>query len=154
MEANPKAGPWIAGLAEGRRRALAEGEPILVRATADWCPHCRILTEETDKAEARSALAEWTLVEVDVDRSPDEARRLEVTAIPALKILTARGQPVAEHVGTLEAAELVAWLEEHRQAARAAAEDALFATGKPKVMAVIKLSAAFDDRDPAVRRAA
>ncbi len=153
-EVKPELRPWIAGLAEGRRRALADRKPILLRATAEWCPPCRVLEEQLGKDEVQAALADWTLVEVDVDRAPDDARQLGVTAVPTLRILTAAGRPIAEHLGLLDAEGLVAWLAEHRQAAREAPDDALLAAGKPNLMAAVKLAAAFGHRDPAVRHAA
>jgi len=144
----------LTSLEAGRRQALASGKPLLIRVGADWCPACRTLAAEFAKPEVAGELENWTLVEINVDRAPDAARMMNVTVLPALRLRTAGGQPVAALDGKLAGADLVAWLQEHLEAARAAPDEVLLQTYEPDLVAVIRLIRHFDDRDPAVRQAA
>ena len=145
---------WLPGLEDGHRRALADGRPVLARAGAVWCPACRKLAAEIEKPAVQKELARWSLVYVDIDVSPAEAGKLGVTSIPALRIRTPSGRPVAAQDGLLTAEDLVAWLEKHYEAAQAAPDDVLLKAGKPDAEAVVSLVQQFDDRSAAVREAA
>ncbi|QVL33564.1 thioredoxin family protein [Telmatocola sphagniphila] len=45
----PKAGkfPWQKDIEEARKRALAEGKPMMIMMTATWCGPCKLLEEKT-----------------------------------------------------------------------------------------------------------
>ena len=99
-------------------------------------------------------LGRWTLVAVDMDRSPDEASQLGANITPALRLLTPGGQPVASRDGYLGPKELVAWLEQHFEAASAAADDVLMASGTPGPADVVRLVKQFEQRNAVLREAA
>jgi HEAT repeat protein/thiol-disulfide isomerase/thioredoxin len=145
---------WPAGLEDAHRRALTDGRPVLVRAGASWCPSCRKLSAEIEKPAVQAALAGWTLVYVDVDLQREDATKLNVVGVPALRIRTPGGRPVAAHDGLLTAEELTEWLKKHRAAAAAPPDDVLLTAGKPDAATVARLVGQFADRSPAVREAA
>lgn len=146
--------PWLTSLTEGRREALAKRKPVLVRWEADWCPICRQLAEEIAKPAVQAELERWVCVYLDVDRAPEEAAELMVTVVPALRIRTAGGQSIASHDGMLAAEELLDWLKAHYKAASAPPDAILLDSGKPNILAVVRLVRQFEAREPAVREAA
>lgn len=153
-EEQPAERPWVSGLADGRKQALADRKPLLIRVGAAWCPVCRELMAEIEKPDVQKELADWTLVYVDVDRSPEDARRLGITGVPALRLQTVRGRLVAAKDGKMTGEELVAWLREHYEESKSAPDDELLAKEKPDLLTVVRLIRHFGDRDPAVRGAA
>ncbi len=146
--------PWLESLTKGRQEALAKQRPILVRLGAAWCPNCRKLAEEIAKPAVQAELGRWVCVYLDVDRSPEEAAELMLTAVPALRIRTAGGQSIASHDGMLAAEELLDWLNEHYEIASAPPDAVLLDSGEPGVLAVVRLVRQFEAREPAVREAA
>ena len=145
---------WVQGLTPGLRRAMTQRKPIFARAVAAGCPWCRKLDEAVKTPEVQSELGRWTLVEVDVNRSPEDAAQLGATTTPALRILTPGGQPIASRDGSLGAKELAAWLQKHFAAASAATDDVLVASGMPDAADVVRLVKQFHDRNPVLREAA
>jgi HEAT repeat protein len=145
---------WVEGLTPGLRRAMTQRKPIFARAVAAGCPWCRKLDEAVKTPEVQSELGRWTLVEVDVNRSPEDAAQLGATTTPALRILTPGGQPIASRDGSLGAKELAAWLQKHFAAASAATDDVLVASGMPDAADVVRLVKQFHDRNPVLREAA
>lgn len=83
----PEADAILGGptLADGQAQAQRNRQPILVRATADSCTWCKKLEEEIVQPGVQKELARWTLVLLDVDKSPKDARTLTVAGIPVLK---------------------------------------------------------------------
>lgn len=150
----PKLLAWLSDLDAAYVAGKQNGRPILAIAEADFCPWCRRLDEEIAKPKVQAELARWTLVNVDVETQPRQAIALSVGPIPALRLLTSGGQPVAAHDGYLPADELVAWLRQHYdQAARRPGEE-LTDTDPPSAVAVVRLVAALGGRDPVLREAA
>jgi HEAT repeat protein len=98
-------------MGDSRRRDL----PILVRASARWCMWCRKLDAEIAKPEVQKKLADWVLVEIDTDDNPDDAGRLNIGPIPALRILRADGHTAASRDGFQTSAKLLAWLDSFRK---------------------------------------
>jgi len=146
--------PWVPDLAEGYRQSLQQQRPALIRVVSESCPWCRKLALEMDKPEVQRELARWTLVHVDVAKAPGDARRLGIGPVPALRIATAAGLPVASHDGFLPAEALVAFLKQHHETASAPPEGTLLDVGKPDPVAIIRLVRQFDERNPALREAA
>ena len=130
--AEPDSLPWLSSLSEGYRRALADRKPMLVRVGAKWCAPCRTLAAELTAPAVQAELARWTLVYLDLDDQSGDAEDLGVTGVPALRLRTASGQPVADRDGYLGPDELVAWLKKHYDDATAAADEALVGSGEPE----------------------
>ena len=82
--------------------------PVLVDFYADWCGPCQRLAPTLD-ALARE-LDDARIVKVNVDDSPELARRYGVQSIPSLKVFR-DGRVVAEHVGLASREELRAMLD-------------------------------------------
>ena len=156
--ANPNAGPqltsWLSNLEEANRRALSDRKPLLIVAGAKWCGPCRKLATELHAAAVQAELTRWTPVYIDIDAQSGAANALGVVGVPALRIRAAGGQQVAKREGFLTADELVAWLKENYEAATAAADEALLASGPPGATAVVRLVKQFRQRNPALREAA
>ncbi|UUO04353.1 HEAT repeat domain-containing protein [Blastopirellula sp. J2-11] len=144
----------IIGLTAGIQKAQIDQKPAFVIASGKSCPWCSRLKQEMRKPEIAQALTRWTLIEVDVDASPEDAEKLGVSAIPALRLLTITGQEVAQHDGYLTAAALLAWLEENHGAVANQTDNLLLSADKPNAGNVLRLIRHLDDRDPLIRQAA
>lgn len=146
--------PWLDSLAKGYAEAGRQRQPILVRVGGASCPFCRLLASEMKKADVQAELSRWTLVDVDADKSPDDARLLAVAAIPALRLLTPGGKLVASRDGYLDAGALAAWLQKHHPAAAASPAQQLTDEHPPSIVDVVRLVREFEQRDAALREAA
>jgi HEAT repeat protein len=149
-----KKAAWLETVEDGQRQALADRKPVLVRVGAEWCQHCRRLAAEIEKPSVQDELARWTPVYLDLNASEGEARELGVAGVPAIRLRTPSGELVASRDGFVEAGELVRWLQENYEAARAQPDDALLGAGKPDAATVARLVGQFGQRSPAVREAA
>jgi HEAT repeat protein len=143
-----------ADLEQAIAAAQQSRRPILAIVGGAACPHCRTLEQELQKEDARQELSRWTVAVLDVDRSPDDAARLLVRAIPALRILTPAGQLIAAREGALPSPELVAWLRAHFTAASGAASPELTAPGELTALAAVRLARELGRRDATAREAA
>ena len=146
--------PWLASLVEGRRHALADRKPQLIRIGASWCPPCRKLDAEIEKPSVQAELGRWTLVFLDADKSEDEMRELNVTGVPALRIRTMLSEAVASRDGFLSAEELVTWLKKQYESAATEADEVLLSNDEPDAAGVVRLVQQFQQRDPLVRETA
>jgi len=147
-------GAWLDSLGEGYRSALQSRRPILVRFGAPWCPACKAMEKEIAAESLQAELARWTLVYVDVDTSPEEAKTAGVTMIPAFRVLTPDGRSIASRNGMIDAKTMLIWLREQHTVATAGADSVLMATSRPNATAVFELIGQFQNRDPALREAA
>lgn len=145
---------WHGSLAQGTAEAGKSNRPIFLRAGGESCRFCRALEVELARPELQAELQRWTLVSIDVEDSPDDARLMAVDAIPALRILTTSGKLVASRAGLQTAAELSAWLQEQFEAASATPLPELTEEGPPDAAAVQTLIRAFKSRDATIREAA
>lgn len=110
-EAKPALRSWHARLAEGIEESRKVQKPILVRVGAEWCGWCKRLDREIVDPAVQAELAKWVLVEIDVDEASEDAERLAIGPIPALRVLDASGRTVRSTEGFLPAEELVKWLQ-------------------------------------------
>jgi HEAT repeat protein len=146
--------PWLTSLADGQRRSVADRKPLLVRVGASWCPPCRKLDAEIEKPSVQAELARWTLVFLDADKAEEEAKELNVTGIPALRIRTILGESIAAQDGFMPAEDLVSWLQKQYEAASAEVDDVLLTNDEPDAAAVVRLVRHFQQRNPALRETA
>jgi thioredoxin 1 len=77
-------------------KVLASDLPVLVDFYADWCAPCRILTPVLDQVARDTPGAK--VVKVNIDHSPQLARKYHVTAVPTM-IVFKNGVPVAHRSG-------------------------------------------------------
>lgn len=145
---------WLPSLAEGKQKALADKKPLLVRVGGEFCPWCKKLEKEIADPDVQTALANWTLVYIDAGENPDDARKLNVSPIPALRVLSPEGDLTASHDGYLPAAELLAWLEKSRAGAAANPDAAVLTQETIAAGDVPKLFSQLESRHPTVREAA
>jgi thioredoxin 1 len=86
-----------------RQLVLSSDVPVLVDFYADWCGPCRMIAPVLEELARETTDAK--IVKVNVDQSPQLARRYRVNSIPCLKVFQ-DGQIVDEHVGLARKADL------------------------------------------------
>ena len=154
LNAESSESAWPTGLESAKRRARGENRPLLVRAGASWCGPCRKLDEELAKPQIQQELRRWSLVYIDTDAAPEEALSLDISPIPAPRVVNARGKVVASSDGYLPADELLAWLRENFSRGGGTPNPLLTAKGSPDKGSVEKLVVLFQLADPLDREAA
>lgn len=92
-------------------KAQAEGKPVLLFFTADWCAYCRQMWSDvaTDPA-LETALADFVCVRIDVAALPRRCEEYRVRAYPTLVVATSRGVPLGRITGARSADRLAAEL--------------------------------------------
>ncbi len=144
---------WLDSLARGYVQAQRQQRPILVRLGSESSPESRDLRKEIEHPQVQEELKRWTLVEIDVDKSPGDAQLLAVGQVPALRVLAPGGRVVALQDGLMTGAELINWLKENYEQAASIPPDDLEGDGPPDQAAVSRLIPSFRNRDAAVREA-
>ena len=104
--------PWLAEADDDTYAAVVEraAVPVLVDLWAPWCGPCRMVSPELE-ALARSHAGQVKLVKVNVDASPQIARRYAVQGIPTLLVLD-RGEVIARQTGAAPEHVLRPWLDD------------------------------------------
>jgi thioredoxin 2 len=103
--------PWVteAGDDDFDGIAMTSKVPVLVDLWAEWCPPCRMVSPVLDQM-AKERAGQLKLVKVNVDNSPELARRYDARSIPTL-LLIAGGEVVGRQVGALPAHALKNWVD-------------------------------------------
>ncbi len=100
--------------------AVADQSLVVLVFGADWCAPCKQLKSRTlasrEFAEQGGLLH---LVEVDVDADANLARAYGVEAVPTLVLMTGDNKIVSRRTGFMETADLLLWLREGRDLAKA-----------------------------------
>jgi thioredoxin 2 len=104
--------PWIVDAADGNFADVVDnaGIPVLVDLWAPWCGPCRMVSPVLEQL-ARRYAGRVKLVKVNVDESPEVARRFSVQAVPTL-LVTDRGQVLARQAGAAPESTLRQWLDQ------------------------------------------
>jgi thioredoxin len=84
--------------------AVAGAGVTVVDFWAGWCPPCRAMAPQFEKA--AGLRPQYRFAKVDVDAEPALASRFAVRSIPTLVVLR-DGEPVAAESGVIGAAQLV-----------------------------------------------
>jgi thioredoxin 2 len=109
-----KCGTWLPWVAEAtddnfEEVAVASSLPVLVDLWAEWCGPCRMVSPILEHL-AHSRAGHLKLVKVDVDKSPEVARRFDARSIPTL-LLMDHGKVVTRQVGAAPAHVLEKWVD-------------------------------------------
>ena len=106
------------------------------------------------KPVAQAALSQWTLLYVDADRPLPEQAQWNISAVPALRVLSMRGALVNSHDGYLDAEALVEWLTESLAEVNKAPDELLMGESEPSLPEVVRLVRLCEARDATLREAA
>ena len=110
--------PWVVSADDETFAAVTESSKIavLIDLWAPWCGPCRQLSPVLEKLAVEYA-GRLKLVKINVDNSPESARRFNAVSIPTM-VLIQNGQVSGRQVGALPMPQLKRWLDESLPAAR------------------------------------
>lgn len=124
----PTPGPFAEGRTFPEAIALAgeRNAPVVVLATADWCPPCQALKRGAlADPEVHQRLADLGVVTVYADltddsdpASVDAGQRLAIESLPTMVYLDPSGQEVSRRVGAGSSSAVIAWLNAASSSAR------------------------------------
>jgi thioredoxin 1 len=89
--------------------ALIQGaEPVLVDFSAVWCGPCKAMEPQLHALKAKMG-GRLTIIQIDIDKSPEAARRYQVQGVPTL-ILFKEGKILWRQSGLMPAAQIEQYL--------------------------------------------
>lgn len=96
---------WQTDLPAAHKKAVAEGKPLLIVFSAEWCGYCKKMERSTLVDAKVSALVQerFVAVHLDMDKHPRVAEALEVRALPSSVILSPEADLLGRSVGFVEA---------------------------------------------------
>ena len=87
---------------------LKSTEPVVVDFWAEWCGPCRMIAPALE--EIAGAMGDKVkIVKLNVDESPDVAKKYGIMSIPTLMIFK-NGEPAARQVGAAPKQKLEQWI--------------------------------------------
>jgi thiol-disulfide isomerase/thioredoxin len=91
---------FVEGYQQGFGQATAEGKPMLLFFTAEWCHFCHQMADEAFMHPQVVSLSEhFVCILVDADLEPEICRYFQVTGYPTIQFLSSRGVALERIVG-------------------------------------------------------
>lgn len=98
---------WINSYPDAVKLSKAMKSPLLMVFTAEWCPPCRMMHDQTyPDPRIQALLKRIACLRVDVDANHELAMTWRVAGIPRLIVLNVAGQVLADHIGFMSADKL------------------------------------------------
>jgi thiol:disulfide interchange protein len=103
---------WQDDISIAMAQARATHRPVLAYFTADWCPPCQAMNDQTwpDKDLQRTLRRDTVPLRIDVDRQGTVARDHGVSSIPTMLLMSSDGQILSQHVGFIDPGALQGWI--------------------------------------------
>lgn len=108
---------WLETLQEAVTDARLQGKPIFALVGAPWCGYCKQLEQEIRGATENEIANDFVLLHINADIQIQDARSLNANALPALRILSMDGDPIADRDGYLPPENLLQWLNDNQDGA-------------------------------------
>lgn len=82
--------PWSTDIEGSLQRATANGQPVLMEFTADWCVFCKKMEKNTftDPDVAEQISRNFVAVKVDADKNKDLVKELGIKGLPAIIVVS------------------------------------------------------------------
>lgn len=93
-------GKWMWDYEAAFNMAKASGKMVMIDFMASWCGPCHMMEDQVFSTdEFKKSAANIILLKVDVDNSPDIAKKYGIEAMPTVKFIKPDGSVVHEFVG-------------------------------------------------------
>jgi YHS domain-containing protein/thiol-disulfide isomerase/thioredoxin len=82
--------PWSTNIEESLQRAAANGQPVLMEFTADWCVFCKKMEKNTfpNPQVTQKISSNFVAVRVDADQNKGLVKDLGIKGLPAILIVS------------------------------------------------------------------